>query len=247
MIRRFFIKSTREYVKLQIDTLPDDLAEKKGEFVTIVYHGSKEKNLIPIVNGGREGNDFGKGFYCTFDPELAKEWAVAEYTEGNYSFLYSYQIDLSLLNIFEFSDIKKWLAEVLYNNKTLDKLRKDQNEDLNNFLLKHHNIITDCDAIIGNRADDYLYRYLRDFVRGNLDFNSIQKILENNYLGEQICFKSENAIQLINNGAIKPIQLTKEEQINYYSSYKEKFNNFANEYDNLIILPREKRKYIFDL
>lgn len=47
-----------------------------------LYHGS-EKNIVqPIFGEGRKNNDFGPGFYCTANEELAKEWAVSSLRDG---------------------------------------------------------------------------------------------------------------------------------------------------------------------
>ena len=47
-----------------------------------IYHGS-EKNIIkPIFGEGKNNNDFGLGFYCTKDINLAKEWAVSSLKDG---------------------------------------------------------------------------------------------------------------------------------------------------------------------
>lgn len=42
-----------------------------------LYHGSPEENFIPKFGLGNDRHDYGRGFYLTEFPELAKEWAVA--------------------------------------------------------------------------------------------------------------------------------------------------------------------------
>ena len=42
-----------------------------------IYHGSEEIIEHPVFGAGRKNNDFGVGFYCTEDKDLAKEWAVS--------------------------------------------------------------------------------------------------------------------------------------------------------------------------
>ena len=41
-----------------------------------IYHGSKDIIKIPLYGYGKKYNDYGLGFYCTENIELAKEWAV---------------------------------------------------------------------------------------------------------------------------------------------------------------------------
>ena len=43
----------------------------------ILYHGSTKVIEKPIMGLGNPKNDYGLGFYCTENLELAKEWASA--------------------------------------------------------------------------------------------------------------------------------------------------------------------------
>lgn len=47
-----------------------------GKIITL-YHGSEQVVGNPAFGSGSEHNDFGRGFYCTADKDLAKEWAVS--------------------------------------------------------------------------------------------------------------------------------------------------------------------------
>lgn len=41
----------------------------------IVFQGSQNQVEVPVYGKGSKTNDYGRGFYCTEDVELAKEWA----------------------------------------------------------------------------------------------------------------------------------------------------------------------------
>ena len=41
-----------------------------------LYHGSQNEQIEPQYGLGQGHHDFGKGFYLTDVPELAREWAV---------------------------------------------------------------------------------------------------------------------------------------------------------------------------
>ena len=43
-----------------------------------IYHGSTEIVNSPLYGKGKVYNDYGQGFYCTEEIELAKEWACTE-------------------------------------------------------------------------------------------------------------------------------------------------------------------------
>ena len=42
----------------------------------IIYHGSDHIITQPRFGVGKPYNDYGVGFYCTEDPDMAKEWGV---------------------------------------------------------------------------------------------------------------------------------------------------------------------------
>lgn len=48
---------------------------------TILYHGSEYLIENPQFGKGSLHNDYGRGFYCTENIELAKEWACGKQTK----------------------------------------------------------------------------------------------------------------------------------------------------------------------
>ena len=48
----------------------------------LLYHGSDHIIEKPEFGAGKKHNDYGRGFYCTQNIELAKEWAVSEDADG---------------------------------------------------------------------------------------------------------------------------------------------------------------------
>lgn len=45
-----------------------------------IYHGSDHIIEKPKFGYGKPYNDYGIGFYCTQNPNMAKEWGVASTT-----------------------------------------------------------------------------------------------------------------------------------------------------------------------
>ena len=80
----------------------------------ILYHGSKEIIERPTLKGGKETNDYGYGFYCTKELELAKEWACPDNNDG---YANEYLLDLSNLVVLDLTDKKynilNWIALLL--------------------------------------------------------------------------------------------------------------------------------------
>ena len=62
----------------------------------IVYHGSPYLVSVPMFGEGNPHNDYGLGFYCTEDLELAKEWACPDGRDG---FANQYRLDAEFLSI----------------------------------------------------------------------------------------------------------------------------------------------------
>ena len=50
----------------------------------ILLHGSDHKIEKPEYSLGKLTNDYGKGFYCTEDLEMAKEWACKGHLYHNH-------------------------------------------------------------------------------------------------------------------------------------------------------------------
>ena len=84
----------------------------------IIYHGSKDRIENPVFGGGKIYNDYGRGFYCTEQCDMAKEWAVSLHHDG---FVNAYRLDLSGLRVLNLNDsdfcILHWLAILLDNRK----------------------------------------------------------------------------------------------------------------------------------
>ena len=48
----------------------------------VIYHGSQQIVEVPQFGVGKKYNDYGQGFYCTENSELAKEWACPIKNDG---------------------------------------------------------------------------------------------------------------------------------------------------------------------
>ena len=74
-----------------------------------IYHGSPNIIQKPLFGYGKSWNDYGLGFYCTEQKELAKEWAVSDGSNG-YSNKYTLDTkDLSILDLQNYTMLH-WLA-----------------------------------------------------------------------------------------------------------------------------------------
>ncbi len=161
----------------------------------ILYHGSQQIVETPLYGMGKLTNDYGRGFYCTESPELAKEWACPIQRDGYAS---KYELDTSVLSVLNLNGgdyhILNWLALLLKNrsfdiskNKELALRGKD-------FISARFLPSTDvCDVIIGYRADDRYFAFARDFIEGGISVRQLSHAMKFGELGDQVVLMSEKA------------------------------------------------------
>ena len=162
-----------------------------------LYHGSENIIEKPIYGKGARYNDYGKGFYCTENIELAKEWACAKQKNG---YANIYDLDLSELKVLNLNsgsyNILNWLA-VLADNRTYWQngsiAEPAKNYIKENFLPD----ISTYDVIIGYRADDSYFSFAQDFVSGVISLQKLAQAMRLGKLGEQIVLKSQKAFAQI--------------------------------------------------
>ena len=63
-----------------------------------IYHGSAQIIRTPRFGAGHGYNDFGLGFYCTSNADIAREWAAGRKSNG---FVNKYSINDSGLRVID--------------------------------------------------------------------------------------------------------------------------------------------------
>ena len=164
----------------------------------ILYHGSENIIEKPEFGKGARNNDYGKGFYCTENIELAKEWACAKQNNG-YANIYEFDmsgLEVLNLNLPEYN-ILNWLA-ILADNRTYWQngsiAEQAKKYITDNFLPD----ISEYDVIIGYRADDSYFSFVQDFVAGVISLQKLSEAMRLGKLGEQIVLKRKKAFEQIN-------------------------------------------------
>ena len=163
----------------------------------ILYHGSKDIIEKPIYGQGKKYNDYGLGFYCTDNIELAKEWGTSFERSG---YANRYQIDCTELKILDLNDDKycilHWLA-ILLSNREFDTpagLALEAKEFLKkNFMLDYK----EYDIIKGYRADDSYFSFAQDFINGTISYRQVNNAMYLGKLGIQYVLKSKEAFNRI--------------------------------------------------
>lgn len=162
-----------------------------------LYHGSNQIIETPKLSLGKNNNDYGQGFYCTEQIEIAKEWACKNNQNG---FINKYKINFNTLKILNLSDnhhnVLNWIA-LLLKNRTF---RLNSNIAINSreYLIENFAVDTkNFDIIIGYRADDSYFQYAESFIENTLPLRALNQALYLGKLGLQTVLVSEKAFDKI--------------------------------------------------
>ena len=178
----------------------------------ILYHGSKDIIEKPTLRGSKESNDYGYGFYCTENIELANEWACPDNNDG---YANKYELDMTGLNVLDLTkaeyNILNWMALLLQFR--IPKGMTPNDEMAREYILKNFSIdLTKVDIIIGYRADDSYFSFARDFLKNTITVAQLSRAMELGKLGVQVVLHSEKAFE-----QLKYIESTIADNETYYT------------------------------
>lgn len=163
----------------------------------ILYHGSQQIVEMPKYGIGKRYNDYGQGFYCTENKELAKEWACPVKNDG---YANMYRLTLDGLNIMHLTEgefnILNWLAILLAHRKF--DLNSPLAKNAREFVLERFTPdVTGVDVMIGYRADDSYFSFAEDFLNNTISLRDLNQAMQLGKLGEQVALLSERSFQQI--------------------------------------------------
>lgn len=160
----------------------------------IIYHGSNSVRENPTFGLGKKHNDYGLGFYCTRDVELAKEWAVDLKSDG---YVNSYKLNLEGLKILDLQEHNPlvWLA-ILIKHRTFSIESGSLAETAYEYLISKYYIdVEEFDVIVGYRADDSYFMFASAFLSNTLSLENLTKALMFGGMGLQYTVKSKVAFE----------------------------------------------------
>ena len=177
----------------------------------IIYHGSQQIVEVPEFGKGKTYNDYGQGFYCTENIELAKEWACPVKNDG---YSNKYIMHFEGLNVMHLTkgefNILNWLA-ILLKNRKFD-ITSPVGNSAREFILSRFMPNTDnIDVMIGYRADDSYFSFAEDFVNNVISLRDLERTMQLGTLGEQIVLISERSF--------KQIEFVEQETADYREYY----------------------------
>ena len=162
-----------------------------------LYHGSSEIIDNPEFGKGNLHNDYGLGFYCTENLELAKEWACSNVSGG---YANKYSIDLTNLSVLNLSEkeynILNWIS-LLLNNRTFSLNNQIASEGKDYLIQNFMPNIENFDIIIGYRADDSYFAFAQDFLNNAISIKTLENAMKLGNLGKQTVIKSKKAFELL--------------------------------------------------
>ena len=145
----------------------------------IVYHGPTIRIQKPDITYSKKYLDFGKGFYVTTYQKQAEKWALRKGLR---------QGKTAIVNIYEMSqDINdfKVLSFEGENERWLDFVCACRKGEM---------IYQDYDIIIGNVADDDVFKTVDMYFRGIWNKEQALKELRYYKMNNQICLVSQEAL-----------------------------------------------------
>jgi hypothetical protein len=139
-----------------------------------LYHGSYKNVEKPRLQKGQYTKDFGTGFYCTIMKQQAERWAGRFDTPCVNLYDYSLNKGLKVLEFKEMTD--EWLDFVVV-------CRSGQTHEY--------------DIVIGAMADDQIYNFVADFIRGTITREQFWVLARFKYPTHQIAFCTEAALDCL--------------------------------------------------
>ena len=148
----------------------------------IVYHGTTDIIKKPDISFSKNNLDFGRGFYLTTYKEQAQKWAVRKASRSRKK---------AIVNIYELN----------INEKEYNVLKfKNADEEWLEFICKcrsGENVYNNYDIIIGNVADDDVFKTVDMYFKGLWDKERTIKELRYYKINDQICIVKQDVLDKV--------------------------------------------------
>ena len=137
-----------------------------------LYHGSNVCVENPRILTNGHYKDFGFGFYCTNYEHQAKKWALTR--KKNH-----------IVNVYEYSE----------NEALIIQRFAEMTEEWLDFIMNcRRGVEHGFDIVEGPMADDTIWDYIEDYVRGTITREAFWVLVKFKYPTHQIVFCTERAL-----------------------------------------------------
>lgn len=158
-----------------------------------LFHGSSRVVARPSLAQARPHNDYGRGFYTTRVRDLAGEWACQRGQDG---FVGEYALWTDGLTVLDLLDgthgVLEWVA-LLLKNRHFDLQLPTAVLARQELVERFCPDLSDVDVVVGYRADDSYFSYVRSFVENALPLSALKEALVLGDLGQQTVLVSGRA------------------------------------------------------
>lgn len=155
----------------------------------ILFHGSKTYiDGTLSVEKAKDGNDFGRGFYCGESLEQSAMF-VANYSASS---LYIVDFDPAGLKYIQLGVTRDWMLMIAYFRKRLDAYA--DHPIIQNLLAR----LDGVDYIIAPIADNRMFEIIDSFIDGEITDVQCQHCLSATSLGNQYVFITPKALNQVN-------------------------------------------------
>lgn len=163
----------------------------------VLFHGSSVRVPHPRFGAGNPHNDYGLGFYCTREIDLAREWACPTLRDG---YVNEYMLDMDGLTVLDLESgdygILDWLS-LLVENRRFESSTALMRE-AKGYLRREHRVNLDgVDLVRGYRADDSYFSFARAFLENRIALRQLERAMRLGSLGIQYVIKSPQAFERI--------------------------------------------------
>jgi hypothetical protein len=170
-----------------------------------LYHGSERAVSRPSLALARPHNDYGRGFYTTRICDLAGEWACQR---GHDGFINSYTLwtdGLAVLNLQDGTHSTLEWVSLLLKYRHFDLRLPTAMLAREELVARFCPDLSYIDVVVGYRADDSYFSYVRSFIENALPLAALEEALVLGDLGEQTVLVSGKAFSQLTFEGYEPV------------------------------------------
>lgn len=170
-----------------------------------LYHGSTRVVAQPSLAQARPHNDYGPGFYLTSEHGLAGEWACQRGSDGFVNSYTLYSDGLAVLDLLDGThNTLEWVALLLkYRHFSLRLPTAALAREA--LVERFCPDLSSIDVVVGYRADDSYFSYVRSFVENALPLTALEEALTLGDLGQQTVLVSGKAFAQLTFTGYEPV------------------------------------------